>query len=171
MSELRVRKSIRLKNYDYSSKGYYFVTICVKDKHELLGTIRVGAITNRPFNKITNRPPVELTEYGKISDKAIRSIATHHRNVKVDKYVIMPNHIHMILVLNDVDDCGRLLIAPTNLSKIVQQLKGYISKAIGFSIWQKSYHDHIIRDAEDYRRIWKYIDENPCKWQEDEYYA
>jgi len=82
----------------------------------------------------------------------------------------MPNHIHMIVAINS----GRLVIAPTqatpNLSTIIKQFKTAVTKQIGFSLWQKSYHDHIIRNEDEYQRIWQYIDENPARWDEDEYF-
>ncbi len=149
--ELPKRKIIRLKGYDYSQKGAYFITICVKDRYELLGTIGVGAIINRPV----------LSKHGIICENAINEISNHYPMVTVDSYVVMPNHIHMI---------GRLIIAPT-VSAIVQQMKRYVSKQIGFSLWQKSFHDHIIRDEDEYKKIWRYIDENPARWAEDCYYV
>jgi putative transposase len=159
--DLPKRKLIRLKDYDYSQNGAYFVTICVKDRHKMLGEI-VGAIINRP-NYV-----IQLSEYGAVVDNAINDISNHYPNVFVDKYIIMPNHIHMILLLQEND--GRLIIAPTTISTIIQQLKRYVSKQIGFSIWQKSFHDHIIRNEQEYLKIWEYIDTNPIKWQDDCYY-
>ena len=170
MSKKVKRKSIRLHGYDYTSAGYYFITICVKDKNELLGSV-VGAITNRP------NAAVELSEYGNITDNAINEIPIHYEGVAIDKYVIMPNHIHMIMTLGNGCgngrgfDNGRLIIAPTSVSVVIQQLKRHISKQIGFSIWQKSFHDHIIRDEAEYQRIWQYIDNNPVLWDEDMYHV
>ena len=166
--ELPARKNIRLQGYDYSRAGCYFVTLCVKDGHEMLGKIvtPVGAISNRP-NTL-----VELTKHGYTVEKAIREIPICYQGVTVDNYVIMPNHMHMIITLrNGYDSGGRLIIAPTKVSAIVQQYKRSVTKQIGFSMWQKSYHDHIIRDEDEYRRIWQYIDENPAKWTEDKYYG
>ena len=210
MSKSSVRKPNRLKNYDYSQKGAYFITICVKDKHEILGKIvPVGAITNRPSIYYTNRPNtnqssinqsknrphnnhqqnetadklhVELSEYGMIVDTAINEIPVHYKNVSVDRYVIMPNHIHLILVIQNNNEIqhynatqhnvgnGRLLIAPTCVSNIVKQLKRYVSKQLGFSLWQKSFHDHIIRNEKEYCQIVEYIENNPSRWVNDCYY-
>jgi len=75
----------------------------------------------------------------------------------------MPNHIHMLIT---IDTSGRTQFAPT-VSRIVKQFKGSITKQIGYSIWQKSFHDHVVRNEEDYLHIWKYIDENPAMWTED----
>lgn len=167
MKELPQRKNNRLKGYDYSQNGAYFLTICVKDSHELLGKIDVGATIGCP-------PEITLSEHGQLVYEAIQNIGAIYENVQVDKYVIMPNHIHMILVVDGgprnahVDD-GRAMRAPT-ISTIMNQFKGYVSKQAGFSFWQKLFHDHIIRDAEDYQNHWNYIDQNPAKWIDDEYY-
>jgi len=83
----------------------------------------------------------------------------------VDKYVIMPNHVHLVLIIEPIE-IGRPLVAPT-ISTIIQQMKGIVSKQIGFSIWQKSYHDRIIRNEKEYLKIWEYIENNPLKWNED----
>jgi len=89
MKELPSRKSIRLKEFDYSSAGYYFVTICVKDGHEMFWEDSVGANCVRP----------RLSEYGTIAEKEISILSKTYDTVDILKYVIMPNHIHMIIVL------------------------------------------------------------------------
>ncbi|WP_242871661.1 transposase [Acetanaerobacterium elongatum] len=112
-----------------------------------------------------------LSDIGEVVNTAIQNIPTIYSNVRVDKYVIMPNHLHMIIKLySHGDDGGRLIIAPT-ISSIIRLLKSYVSKEIGFSIWQKSFHDHIIRNEQEYRDICDYIDQNPQKWQEDCYFT
>lgn len=158
--ELPKRKRQRLINYDYSNNGAYFITICVKDKRELLWNNAVGAILNRPM----------LSEYGLVVEEAINVIPLYYPMITVDKYVIMPNHVHIILLINtNYNNDGRLRIAPT-ISTIIQQTKRRASKQIGISLWQKSFHDHIIRGESDYQKIWQYIDTNPQKWSEDCYY-
>ena len=160
LKSLPTRKNIRLKNHDYSRNGVYFITICVKDKHPLLWEQKVvGAITNRP----------PLSEYGTIVENAINNISYHYPMVDVSKYVIMPNHVHIIMIITGKQEHGRLIIAPTT-SVVVKQMKRYVSKLIGFSFWQKSYHDHIIQNQEEYNQIWQYIDDNPAKWKEDDYF-
>ena len=155
MKELSTRKNIRLGEYDYSRAGAYFVTICVKDGHELFGEI-VG--TTAP-----GRPAVELTPLGICIDETIQ--VANKDKVTIDTYVIMPNHIHMIVVLG-TDDRGR-----SSLQQVVRNIKSYVTKWAGFSFWQPRFHDRIIRDEDEYHRIRKYIDENPTRWQEDEYYT
>ena len=159
MKELPARKSIRLESHDYSAAGAYFVTICVKDGHELLwDDTSVGAHSVRP----------QLSSIGEAVELAIKNIPLVYVDIKIDNYAIMPNHIHMILGIQE--SRGRTLCAPT-VSRVVKQMKEYITKQIGYSIWQKSFHDHIIRDDTEYQKIWKYIDENPARWAEDEYYT
>lgn len=81
----------------------------------------------------------------------------------------MPNHVHLLLQINTNAD-GRPMVAPT-ISTVVQQLKGIVSKQIGHSIWQKLFHDHVIRNAADYTKIWEYIENNPLQWKLDCFYS
>lgn len=111
----------------------------------------------------------ELSEYGNTVDIAINAINSHYHNVTVDKYIIMPNHIHMILRTTNIDKNGRIISAPTIMT-VIGQMKRCVSKEVGFSIWQKSYYEHIIRDENDYREIWEYIDNNIVNWDNDRYY-
>ena len=157
MKNLSARKNIRLKDYDYSQNGAYFITICTQDGHDLLGKIDVGANCVRPI----------LSEIGQIVENEMTVLSNPYEDVIVDKYIVMPNHIHMIIFIST--ESGRTQFAPT-VSRIIKQFKGSISKQIGDSIWQKSFHDHIIRDERDYKIIWNYIDSNPAKWVEDKYY-
>ncbi|MCL2420997.1 MAG: hypothetical protein FWD03_03995 [Defluviitaleaceae bacterium] len=158
--ELSVRKKIRLRGYDYSEAGFYFVTMCVKDKHEMMGSI-VGTTA---FGRLAH---TELTPLGVCVDETIQ--VANKEGVKIDKYVIMPNHVHMIIVLTTegktTDDRGR-----SSLQQVVKNIKSYVTKWAGFSIWQPRFYDHIIRNEVDYQRIWQYIDENPARWVEDDYY-
>jgi REP element-mobilizing transposase RayT len=151
------RKQNRLQGYDYSQNGAYFITICVKDKHEILSTIDVGARIARP------------TEIGEKVESAMQQIGEKYPTVTLDKYVIMPNHIHMILMIKPMYIDGRAMRAPT-ISTVINQFKGFITKQIGESIWQKLFHDRIIRTEEEYIKICKYIQENPQTWLQDCYY-
>ena len=156
MPEFPIRKKIRLKDFDYSQNGCYFVTVCTKDRQPLFGE-SVGADIIRP----------NLSEYGKIVDTAINAIVLHYPNIIIGEYVIMPNHIHMILIISDNKN-GRMLSAPTKpLPTIIGQMKRWVSKEIGFSVWQKSYYEHIIRDEKDYLTKSEYIKNNPYKAKTD----
>ena len=160
MAEERTqRKSLRLKEWDYSGAGYYFVTVCVKEKKHLLGRC-VGA-------DVLIGPHIELSQYG----KSVENILSQMPNV--DKYVVMPNHIHMIFAIpvqKDGENGPMRTSAPT-IPGLVRYFKRMVTQQCGDSIWQRSYYDHIIRDEADYLRIWEYIEENPAKWTEDEYYT
>lgn len=189
--DLPKRKEYRLKNYDYSQNGAYFITICTKNRQHILweDTCR-GAhcatendlhcatenmsdnVQDNRNNRNNNEPIYRLSEYGLIIDGAIKNIQKFYSCVSVDKYVIMPNHIHLILAIcNDEANLvnGRALHAPT-IATIINQMKGYVTKQIGFTIWQKLYYDHIIRNDREYDFIWEYIDGNPLKWQFDCYF-
>ena len=164
LRELPTRKPNRLKNFDYGQSGAYFITICVKDRAEIFGY--VGADSIRPHYQHT-----QLTDVGIVVKNGIENIGKTYEGVVVDRYVIMPNHIHMIIMINR--DNGRMISAPTttkSLSQIVGYFKQFVSRKIGFSPWQKSFHDHIIRNDDDYRKIVEYIDDNPNTWAEDCFY-
>ena len=145
------RKSARIPNYDYSSCNYYFVTICTHNRRCLFGD------------------PGALNENGRTAEKQIRQIPAHYQNVLVDKYVVMPNHIHMILVIQDGEK-------KENLSQIIGQYKSGVTRIIrGWSpelcVWQRSFHDHIIRNQTSYEKIWEYIEQNPMNWPKDCFYS
>ena len=152
--ELPKRKNIRLEKYDYSTPGAYFITLCVKGRETALSHITVGASIARPKE-------IHLTKYGKIAEAAIKNIPKYYPVISVDNYVIMPDHIHLLLQIHS-DISGRPMVAPT-IKRVIQQTKGYITKQIGFSILQKSFNDHIVRGQEDYKNIWEYIENNPLK--------
>ena len=122
----------------------------------------VGATIGRPRD-------IKLSPYGEILKEAIRNIPSAYRALVVENYVIMPNHLHILLRIRASEN-GRPMVAPT-MSRIVNQLKGYVTKRTGTAIWQKSFYDHIIRDREDYEEHMKYIYENPIRWQDDELYT
>ena len=158
--ELPKRKQNRLTEYDYSTPNAYFITVCTQDRKNLFWT-DVGAAISRQEN-------VSLTDLGIVVKQSIDEIPEHYPAITVDNYVIMPNHIHLLLQINaDID--GRPMAAPT-ISTVVNQMKGVISKRAGFSVWQKGFYDHVIRNDNDYRDIWKYIEGNPGKWTEDKLY-
>jgi len=108
---------------------------------------------------------IELSKTGQIVNDGINNIEAIYKTICVDKYVIMPNHIHMILVIKN----GRTMRVPT-ISNVISQLKGYIAKQAGHPNWQKSFYDHIIRNETDHQTIWEYIENNPLKWTLDKYY-
>ena len=154
MNELPHRKPIRIENYDYATPGAYFITVCTANREKIFWD-SVGADIIRPQN-------VPLSIAGKIAEQGVIQIAEHYKNVVVDKYCIMPDHIHMILRIES-DTSGRMVSAPT-VSTVVGSMKRWVSKQIGRPIWQKSFYDHGIRNQQDYNEIWQYIENNPLKY-------
>ena len=161
MSNPRERKPNRLQHYDYSMPGAYFITICCKDRKKYFWE-DVGASIARPTE-------VRLSPYGLIVERAIQCIPIHYPMISVDHYVVMPNHVHMLLQIQCGAE-GKQAAAPT-ISVVVQQMKGAVTKEIGFSVWQKLFHDHVIRDQRDYDKIWCYIENNPVNWTKDCFFA
>ena len=161
--ELPVRKPNRLPSFDYNTPGAYFITICTKDKQCILGDIVGGGALDAP--------QAELTDIGKITEKYILS-GNCMPQVCVDKYVVMPNHIHIILFVNADSGGTPRASSPTNaiIPHFVSTFKRFCHKEAGFVIFQRSYHDHVIRGEKDYLKIWEYIDNNPAQWQEDCFY-
>lgn len=155
--DLPKRKNIRLNDYNYSSNGAYFITICTKNKENLLWK-NVVANCVRPLDQLP------LSKIGIVIENEIYKLNTVYENIKVDKYQIMPNHIHLIIFIYE-DSNGRTQFAPT-ISRIIKQFKGSITKQIEFSIWQKSFYDRIIRNEKGYQEVWNYIHNNPLKYLE-----
>ncbi len=170
--KLPKRKDLRLKQYNYSSAGAYFVTICAKDRNRILSNIIKPSVgVGAHDDPLT--PQIQLTEIGKIVEKYLLS-SENIPGVKIDRYVIMPDHIHIIIFLYpdkyvSCKDGSSKAPTPTNemLPHIVSTFKRFCNKEIGNNIFQRGYMEHIIRDREDYEKRTKYIYENPIRW----YYA
>ena len=158
-TELPERKPNRLLEYDYSETGAYFITVCTKNREPLLSRVVAGEKLDTPCT-------VVLTSIGIAVDGAIRDITEHYRGVHAAKYVIMPNHIHMLLYIQKRNDSS------VSVSRIIKEFKTRVTKQIGAPIWQKSFYDHIIRNQEDYDMRYRYIENNPANWLlcRDEYY-
>lgn len=151
------RKNIRLRDFDYSHNGAYFVTICTKNKEKIFW--------QNPYKEDLNLPEgYELSEYGIIAKEGIINISNIY-NVDIINYVVMPNHIHILMLVDNAKGNKQ-----SSINKIIQQYKGYVTKKIGFSPWQKLFYDHIVRDERDLMKIYEYIQYNPLKWNSDEYY-
>lgn len=160
------RQSIRLKGYDYSRPGYYFVTICVKNRVPLFGQV--------------TRDKMILNKYGKIAQDEWSRTGKLRINVEVDEFVIMPNHVHGIIVITDKIENKSALIrnkfySPSNnLGAIIRGYKSTVTKQInaingqpGDKIWQRNYYDYIIQNSSELNVIRKYIRLNPGNWDED----
>ena len=162
------RRSIRLAGYDYSQMGAYFVTVCAHDRRCLFGVVEDGAM--------------RLNGLGEIVADEWAKTAEMRRRISVDAFVVMPNHLHGILVINDCR--GTLQRAPTteqfgrptsdSIPTIVRLFKSATTKRInqmrgmpGFPVWQRNYFEHIIRDEAECGHARDYIEMNPARWAED----
>ena len=153
--DLPQRKRLRLAQFDYASHGYYFITICTKGKQKLF----LDSVGNGHARSAA----------GMIAERNLLAIPAHFPHVRNDKHVIMPNHIHTILVIEDAKT-ERACPFPT-LSTVIGSYKSSVSKDVGFPVWQKSFYDHVIRNETDYQMIWQYIETNPAKWEQDRFYT
>jgi putative transposase len=172
-SQKHNRRSIRLKEFDYSTPWWYYITICTYNRKNLFGQIKNSKMI--------------LSDLGIIVEEEWLHTAELRSNVEIDYYVIMPNHFHSTLIINSRD---KARLVPTNekrefgrtvansLSTIVGSFKSAVTKRINElrnssrePVWQKNYYEHIIRNENDLNNIQKYIETNPLKWEIDEYYT
>ena len=149
---LPVRKHPRLKTYDYSQNGCYHITVCTKNRRPILSSVK-------PAERPTMHAGIQLSKIGMIVDRYIQNIPAVYPNSILEKYVIMPNHVHLLLTFSDTGSAS----VPT----VVRSLKRMVTKELGQSIWQDSYYDVIIRSESMFQCEWEYIDSNPDKWEED----
>ena len=162
--KLPSRKHVRLKPHNYNNPGSYFVTICTNRREQTLSV--VGAIHESPA--------IKLKEYGVIVEDVIKHLPSH-LNVNLDRYVIMPDHVHLLFVITRENAERAIRESPLRNRSIISNAVGYIKTCVSKKIhsnfanndviWQRSYYEHIIRDKNDYDEIVKYIHENPLKWQ------
>ena len=156
--ELPKRKSTRLKNYDYSQNGYYFITICTHKKQKLLCDI-VG-------EGLRALPTIKLTKIGEVVSHSIEYINSYD-SISIDKYIIMPNHVHLIIKIQ----AGGRGDPPLQLYDVIGRFKSFTNNKYDGTLWQRSFHDHIIRGERDYQKIWQYVDSNAQKWEQDCFYV
>ena len=165
------RRSIRLPGYDYAQAGAYFVTICTYNRDCLLGEI-LGS-------------EMSLTRSGEVVLECWNDLPNHYSYVEIDEFVVMPNHVHGIVVLSDqqrknpnAQNVGAgLKPAPTKrhpLPEIVRAFKTFSSRRInerrgspGLPLWQRNYYERVIRNERELDAIRQYIVDNPAKWAED----
>ena len=202
-NQFPTRKPTRLKNFDYNTIGAYFITICTQDRRQILSRIPVGVdvpgdpydvpgdpydvpgdpydvpgdpydVPGDPYDVPGDPQNVELLPCGIIADKCIKQMDEFYDHISVERYVIMPNHIHILLF---VRDCG---VSKTSIpaskqtstvSHFVSTFKRFCNKEFGKNVWQRGFHDHIVRGGEDCDNIVRYICENPMRWFYDELYS
>ena len=157
------RRSLRLQGYDYSQPGAYFVTICVRRSACVLGEVLDGDMT--------------LTDLGRIASDYWKHVPQHFQDVFIDEFVVMPNHVHSIIIISERRGGVTPPLQTITLSQIIAYYKyqttkqiNQVRQQIGKLFWQRSFYDHIVRNDEELRRIRKYVVENPLKWELDEYY-
>ena len=153
MREYSRKNSLRLQGYNYSRPGTYFITICAKNGELMFGDIRIGEM--------------HLNEYGRIvSDELLNS--AQMRNLDLNCFVVMPNHIHFILVntekaFTDIEPT----LAKRAIPAFVQAYKAAVTRTIGFSLWHRSFHDAILKSEDAHARVHSYIQRNPSCWEID----
>ena len=156
---MKNRKSTRLRYWDYGSDGYYFITICTKDKMHHFGEVVEGKMV--------------LSHVGVIANLLWYEIKNHTDNIELGEFIVMPNHIHGVLILNTV---GARHASPLRrtISSIVGSYKSAVSKhahRLNFDFtWQRNFYDHVIRDEVSHQKIAEYVVNNPVKWEEDRFY-
>ncbi|APC91404.1 MULTISPECIES: transposase [Francisella] len=177
------RKNIRLQNFNYSQTGYYYVTICTKNRVSY-------------FGEVSSNGQMILNDCGRVAFETLRNIPEFYDSAFLDEFVVMPNHIHAILIIeNDIVNVGtehcsvlsntdkesmtaRCAVTTNkkiNLSQIIKSYKNVCTKNIknnlGFKNfqWQRSFYDHIIRNKQSLIKIREYIQNNPAKWHLDKY--
>ena len=171
--KFRRRKLLRIQGYDYSKEGIYFITICTEKRKEILSRIDTNnnIVDNKSIEKDVGAEPCvrpQLSKIGKALEEKINNITIINNNIKIHKYVIMPNHVHMIIEISS----GGQRRPP--LQKIMQSLKSTTTREYWKyekqnKLWQRTYYEHIIRNEKEYLEIYEYIEENPIKWKYDKY--
>jgi len=180
-SKTRRRKSVRLRGYDYSQSGFYFITICTYERRPLFGEVLDGHMI--------------LNDLGRFAHAEWENTVRMRSGLMADEFVVMPNHMHAIVAVgahcmrpsfrrpsdfcryrHDIDQ-GRMQCAPT-VGHVVRGYKAAVTSGVremvasrGMPVWQRNYHEHIIRNESAYLQIVQYIQKNPLKWQQDIYHA
>lgn len=148
MQNLPRRKQNRIPNYNYSQNGAYYITICIEHRRQILSRIE------------GDDARVVLLPYGQVVESYIKKVP------EITKYVIMPDHIHMMIEIQNSVASESSIKRPqsSRVANIVRSLKTLVTKRIDVSIFQRGYYDHAIRNQQDYDETWEYIDNNPRKW-------
>lgn len=166
MKALPQRKSPRLQGYDYSQSGAYFVTICSHQRQHIFGHIKDSVMI--------------LSEAGKIAEARWLALPQHHADMELDAFVLMPNHVHGIVIIHGEAPAPPMTnhLRPKSLGTIIGSYKSSVTRHIRDTlsefeneiIWQERYHDHIIRNENELNIIRQYVYSNPARWQNDQFY-
>ncbi|WP_205500301.1 transposase [Rufibacter psychrotolerans] len=170
-ANIHQRRSIRLKGYDYGQEGAYFVTLCTKNRAHLFGEVEGGEM--------------KLNQFGMIASQEWAKTPEVRMNVVLDVFIIMPNHLHGILFITESktearhDDVTPFLSPSQTVGAIVRGYKSAVTKQINallpeaekMTVWQRNYHEHIIRNARAHQYISAYISNNPTRWKADRFFS
>ncbi|HPR18776.1 MAG TPA: transposase [Candidatus Cloacimonadota bacterium] len=161
---MRTRKnSLRLNNFDYSSPGMYFITVCAQNRMEIFGEI--------------NNEKMILNDFGLIVQKYIRNISSER--IRIEEFILMPNHVHILIsiiagAVHEPPLQRRQMLIPKIIGKFKMQSAkeiNIIRKTPGMRVWQRGYHDHIVRNMDDCIKIKRYILDNPGNWFKDKNFS
>ena len=157
------RSSIRLKGYDYSQAGAYFVTVCTEGRQCLFGDV------------IDER--MKLNEAGRMVQQTWENLPTRFSSVTLDTLMVMPNHVHGIIAIVGAEPNRGAAGSPPTLGDIIRAFKSISAIRVnrllarsGQPLWQRNYYEHIIRDEDEMNRIRQYVEDNPARWEMDEYH-
>ncbi len=150
------RKHPRLTGYDYSQNGAYFLTVCTKNRCKILSEIGITASTLEEHHGVC------LLPYGVVAESVILHMDRIYAHISVDKYVIMPDHIHFLIAIHG--DYKENVEGTSEIARFIGTFKRFCNREYGRNIWQRGYFDHVIRNQMDYDQTWQYIDNNPQKW-------
>ena len=172
--EFPQRKHARLKDYDYGQAGMYFVTICTQNRRCILSQITPPCFEGAELVGRGLAPAaLRLTDCGRLVENELTALTDRYPSVAIEKYVIMPNHFHGLIRLRETAGASP---RPT-LMQVLGTFKSLTTRhwnaksgQSGSSLWQSGYHDHIIRGENDFLTHWTYIETNPARWPDDEYY-
>ena len=141
--ELAKRKQNRIPDYNYAAAGAYYITFCTRGR-----------------NCVLRDEKKNLTEEGRNISEAIEAISEKYEYIRADRYIVMPDHVHVILEIDSWEN-------KVSIETVINQTKRRASLKSGYSLWQKGYYEHVVRDSDDYRRICEYMENNPARSNEN----
>ena len=191
IKDLPYRASFRIPGFDYSSSNWYYITICSHGRESIFGDVidLVGARRGSPVSH--SREKISLNQIGQIANQCWLDIPNHYSNVKLDEYIIMPNHVHGIIIINtqttranndsplqriQIQQSIKIHGTSNTIGAIVRGYKIGVTKWCRqntnlYDVWQRNYYEHIIRDEGELSHIRQYIRDNPKNWETDKFHA
>ncbi|OGO85390.1 MAG: hypothetical protein A2Y22_04365 [Clostridiales bacterium GWD2_32_59] len=157
--ELKIRKNVRLPNYDYSTEGIYFITICLNNKKNLFGEIKDGKLVKN--------------DKGFMIERFWNEMNNKYQNINLEEYIIMPNHIHGLIQIKKYEEPLQNIIGwfkTMTTNQYIKNVKENDWERFDGKLWQRNYYEHVIRHEKELYEIRKYIQENPIVWEKDKFY-